>query len=130
MTLRLKPPIGELFAEFYPEVCIPKAGLWRKVCCPLHRESNPSASVNLELNRWKCFVCGLSEDSYDVIMREKEIGFRDAQEWADSRFGPIGEGLLPADEWKPGRGVRQAPRFGGRSRAVRPGIRRFGENWP
>ncbi|MFF9481412.1 CHC2 zinc finger domain-containing protein [Streptomyces sp. NPDC014733] len=123
-----KPPIAELFAEFYPEVHIPKAGQWRKICCPVHRESNPSASVNLELNRWKCFVCCLSEDSYDVIMREREIGFRQAQEWASSRFGSLGEGLLLADEWKPRRGIHQAPRFGIRSREVRPGIRRFGEN--
>ncbi|QUI30665.1 hypothetical protein H9W91_07160 [Streptomyces alfalfae] len=123
-----KPPIAEIFHYFHPEVSIPKTGQWRKICCPVHRESNPSASVNVEINRWKCFVCCLSEDSYDVIMREMGCGFREAQEWANSRFGGGGEGLLLPDERESGRGVRQGPRFGGGSREVRPRVRRFGEN--
>ncbi|MFK0231235.1 CHC2 zinc finger domain-containing protein [Streptomyces sp. NPDC090303] len=123
-----KPPIAGVFEHYY-SISISKRAGWTKVPCPLHVDENPSASVSTENDRWNCFVCQVSEDSIDVIMREEKIGFREAQAWALARFGGSGQGVLPPVQEEPGRGVHQGPRPGGRSRAVRPRIRRFGADW-
>ncbi|MEV5677478.1 CHC2 zinc finger domain-containing protein [Streptomyces sp. NPDC052179] len=102
---------------------------WSKIPCPLHVDQNPSASVSTEKERWTCFVCQVSEDSIDVIMREESIGFREAQAWAHARFGGSGENVLPAVQGESGRGVHQGSRPGRRSRPVHPGVRRFGADW-
>ena len=40
---------------------------WIKVKCALHLESRPSARVNLEFGKWRCFAgCGHG-DLYDLI---------------------------------------------------------------
>lgn len=119
-----KPPIDLVFEEFYPEVEIPDYGIWKKILCPLHVEERPSASINIEENRWKCHACDISEDSIDVIQREEGIGFREAQEWANARFGGGGEALPEPVQREPSRGVSNRPRFGGGGRKVAPRVRR------
>lgn len=123
-----KPPIDIVFEEFYPDVDLsfgPGWGSsWQKFLCPLHVEERPSASVNLELNRWKCHACDISEDSLDVIMREEGIGFREAQEWASARFGGECEALPGTVSRESSRAVPNRPRFGGGGREVAPRVRR------
>ena len=76
-----------------------------KINCPFHDDAHPSAQVNLETERFRCFAnCGApSGDSYDVIMGCEGIGFSEAQRWARDHIG--GEGSQ----------VRSAP-SGGRYR--------------
>ncbi|MFJ8699442.1 CHC2 zinc finger domain-containing protein [Streptomyces ardesiacus] len=124
----VKPPISAVLQHYYSIQVKERAG-WSKILCPLHVEDNPSASVSTEKQRWNCFVCQVSEDSIDVIMREEKIGFREAQAWAHARFGGSGEDLPPAVQGQPGRGVHSGPRPGRRGREVRPGVRRFGSDW-
>ncbi|MGW6597893.1 CHC2 zinc finger domain-containing protein [Streptomyces sp. NPDC055036] len=123
-----KPPIGKVLAHYYGlEV---KAARGRqKVCCPLHADSNPSASVNVDTDRWNCFVCNLSEDSYAVIMRERECGFTDAKEFARDEFGGDSEDVPPDVPGQSGRTVRSRSGPRGSGKQVRPGIRRFGDAW-
>ncbi|MFJ9234365.1 CHC2 zinc finger domain-containing protein [Streptomyces anulatus] len=123
-----KPPIAEVLKHYYQIDVKQRAG-WTKVPCPLHVDSNPSASVNAEKDRWNCFVCQVSEDSIDVVMREEKLGFREAQTWAYARFGGSGEDVLPAVQGKPSRGVYTGSRPGRSSREVHPGTRRFGADW-
>ncbi|MGJ3559611.1 CHC2 zinc finger domain-containing protein [Streptomyces sp. INA 01156] len=123
-----KPPIAEVLKHYYSISVKERAG-WSKILCPLHVDENPSASVSTEKQRWNCFVCQVSEDSIDVIMREENIGFRQATAWAHARFGGSGEDVPPAVPGEPGRGVHQGPRPGRRGRQVRPGLRRFGSDW-
>ncbi|WP_435270908.1 CHC2 zinc finger domain-containing protein [Streptomyces sp. 1222.5] len=123
-----KPPIAEVLKHYYSIDVKERAG-WSKILCPLHVEENPSASVNTEKQRWNCFVCDVSEDSIDVIMREEGIGFRQAQNWAHERFGGSREGVSPAVQGESGRGVHQGSRPGRRGREVPPRIRRFGADW-
>ncbi|MET8702715.1 CHC2 zinc finger domain-containing protein [Kitasatospora sp. NPDC004723] len=127
MSASPKPPISEVLRHYYGVVLRDRGG-WQKILCPLHPEENPSASANTEKQRWSCFVCDVSEDIYDVIMREEGIGFRKAQEWAYSRFGGGCEGLPQPVPRQPGREVHGRPRAGGSSEPVRNRIRRFGEN--
>ncbi|MGV9693348.1 CHC2 zinc finger domain-containing protein [Streptomyces sp. NPDC003444] len=124
-----KTSITEVLNHFYNVNISERAG-WQKVLCPLHVEDRPSASVNSELQRWSCFVCDVSEDSYDVIQREMGIGYRQAQEFAHSRFGGGGEDVRPAVRGKPGAGIHGGPGAGKRRPQVQHRIRPFGANGP
>ncbi|WP_406307538.1 CHC2 zinc finger domain-containing protein [Streptomyces sp. NBC_00885] len=101
----------------------------QKVCCPLHADDNPSASVDVDGNRWNCFVCNLSEDSYAVIMRERSCGFIEAQEFACAEFGGDSQGLSQDVQRQPSRAVPNGSGSGGGRRQVRPGLRPFGSTW-
>ncbi len=46
---------------------VPHGSGWRKMMCPFHDDSNPSASVNLQINGFKCHSCGVSGDSIKLI---------------------------------------------------------------
>ena len=48
-----------------------RAGGWRKMRCPFHEDGTASATVNLDTNRFKCFGCGVSGDTYDLIMHRQ-----------------------------------------------------------
>ena len=54
-----------------------------KALCPFHEDRHPS--LRFKGNRFKCFACGESGDVIDLVMRYKNIGFKEAVEW-------IGEG--------------------------------------
>lgn len=128
-----KPPIAEVLRYYYPQVRLSFGGGWetgwQKILCPVHCESNASATVCISENRWKCFVCNLSEDSYDFIMREEGgIAFKEARKIAVERFGGGSEVLLQSVQRQPGGEVRSRPRFGGTGSQSGSGIRRFGSN--
>ncbi|WAB08817.1 DNA primase [Streptomyces phage Success] len=125
-----KPPIARVLAHFYGLEL--KASRGRvKIACPLpsHPDSNPSASVDLDKDRWNCFACNLSEDSYAVIMREEKLGFTEAKEFARTEFGGDSEEVPRDIPGEPGRGVRSGSGPRGGRRQVRPGPRRFGSTW-
>ncbi|WP_435820674.1 CHC2 zinc finger domain-containing protein [Kitasatospora cineracea] len=122
-----KPDIREVLRHFYG-IEVRERGGWQKILCPLHPEENPSASVNIEKQRWSCFVCDVREDSYDVIRRELGVGFREAHEFAHERFSGGGADVLRAVRGESGRGVHERPRFGTGGNPIRGGIRRFGSN--
>ncbi|MEU8948762.1 CHC2 zinc finger domain-containing protein [Streptomyces sp. NPDC048489] len=124
-----KPPIAEVLRHFYGIEVAERAG-WQKMLCPLHAEENPSASVNTTKQRWSCFVCQINEDAYDVVRREKKVGFREALAWAHAQFGGGGTDVLPPVQGQSGRGVHQRSGSGGRRREVRDGLRGFGSHWP
>ncbi|WP_353962733.1 CHC2 zinc finger domain-containing protein [Kitasatospora purpeofusca] len=128
MSASPKPSISDVLRHYYG-IALRERGGWQKILCPLHPEENPSASANTERQRWSCFVCDVSEDSYDVIQREEGIGFRKAQELAHTRFGGGGEGLLRPVPRQPGREVHERPRARGGGEQIRGRIRGFGENW-
>ncbi|MGW0087831.1 CHC2 zinc finger domain-containing protein [Streptomyces sp. NPDC003328] len=125
-----KPSIARVLAHFYGFETKAERGRV-KVACPLpdHPDSNPSASVDLDKDRWNCFGCNLSEDSYAVIMREMKCGFVEAKEFARSEFGGDSPDVSRDVRRQQGSGVRQGTRPGRRSQRVRPGTRRFGDTW-
>jgi DNA primase len=63
-----------------------------KINCPFHDDTHPSAVVNLETERFRCFAnCGAPDgDSYDIIMGQEGIGFNDAKRWARDHIGHEG----------------------------------------
>ncbi|WP_374223781.1 CHC2 zinc finger domain-containing protein [Streptomyces sp. ISL-11] len=125
---RSKPPIADVFGYYYPDVKIRGTGEWEKILCPLHSERNPSASVNTQKNKWHCFACALTEDSWDVVQREEGMNFRESADLAAERFGRGGETLRGELRGEPGRTVHRAPRFGGSGQPLQTRLRRFGDN--
>ena len=82
-----KPDILAVFEYVgYPNPSPRREG-WCKIRCFLHDDRTASASVSVELNRWRCFTCGISEDSYDVLMRERGISLPEAKRLAQEQLG-------------------------------------------
>ncbi|MEU9058983.1 CHC2 zinc finger domain-containing protein [Streptomyces sp. NPDC048430] len=69
-----KPSIAEVL-EHYGATDVPEGSRFRKMKCPFHEDRNASASVCTEENRFRCFACDISGDSFDVIADQE--GCRD-----------------------------------------------------
>jgi len=57
---------------------------WRKMKCPFHDDSNASAAINFDANRFKCFGCEVSGDIYDLIKHERGGTLSEAIEFAQT----------------------------------------------
>lgn len=57
---------------------------WRKMRCPFHDDSNASAAVNYDINRFNCFGCGVAGDTYDLIIKERGGTLIEAIEFAST----------------------------------------------
>jgi len=74
--------------------------------CVLHEDTHSSATVNIDKQRYHCFVCQFDGDVYDVVSNKEEIGFKDAVTRAEAiangnrrevrRSTGSSNGLLPA----------------------------------
>ena len=69
--------------------------------CPWHEDSHPSLKVDPERQNWKCWVCNLSGDCYEYIMRREGMTFPEAKRYLADRAGI----LLPEQS----RGPRATP---------------------
>ncbi|WP_437438027.1 CHC2 zinc finger domain-containing protein [Streptomyces olivoreticuli] len=128
--MHAKPSIADVFRHYYPHIRLRAAEGWQKILCPLHPENNPSAAVNVTKNKWHCFACALTEDSWDVIQREEGLSFRESADLAAERFGRSGEAVRGRVPGKPRRGVHRPPRFGSGSGPIQARLRRFGSHRP
>ena len=94
-----------------------RAGGWRKMRCPFHEDGTASATVNLDTNRFKCFGCGVSGDTYDLIMHRQGGTLGEAIEFAQT-ISPESNGALQRTH-QPSRGIsRHATVVGRRSSHV------------
>ena len=66
-----------------------------KSLCPFHEDSHPSLSYRVSKNTFRCFVCGASGGTIDLVMRHLNLGFREACKWLAD------ENCIILDEWKP-----------------------------
>jgi DNA primase len=57
---------------------------WRKIKCPFHDDSNASAGINFEENRFKCHGCGVGGDVYDLIIEKQGGTYREAIKFAQT----------------------------------------------
>ena len=55
--------------------------------CPFHNEKTPSFTVNEELQRFKCFGCGIGGDSIEFIKLYNKVDFKEALETAAKLAG-------------------------------------------
>ena len=66
-----------------------------KSLCPFHEDSHPSLSFRVSKNTFRCFVCGASGGTIDLVMRHLHVDFREACRWLADEHNII------IDEWKP-----------------------------
>ena len=52
-----------------------------KALCPFHDDRHPSLSFSVRRNSYRCFVCGASGGTIDLVMRYLNLGFREACRW-------------------------------------------------
>ena len=73
-----------------------------KCLCPFHEDSHPSLSFRVSKNTFRCFVCGASGGTIDLVMRHLNLDFKAACRWLadennvilnDDRFKVQGEGF-------------------------------------
>ena len=73
-----------------------------KSLCPFHDDSHPSLSFSVRRNTYRCFVCGASGGTIDLVMRHLHLDFKEACRWlanehnviiCDDRFKVQGEGF-------------------------------------
>ena len=52
-----------------------------KSLCPFHEDSHPSLSFRVSKNTYRCFVCGASGGTIDLVMRHLNFDFKAACRW-------------------------------------------------
>lgn len=52
-----------------------------KSLCPFHDDHHASLSYRVSKNTYRCFVCGASGGTIDLVMRHLSLGFREACRW-------------------------------------------------
>ena len=66
-----------------------------KSLCPFHDDHHASLSFSVRRNSFRCFVCGASGGTIDLVMRHLNLGFHEACKWLAD------ENCIILDEWKP-----------------------------
>ena len=66
-----------------------------KSLCPFHDDHHASMSFKVSKNTYRCFVCGASGGTIDLVMRHLHVDFREACRWLADEHNVI------IDEWKP-----------------------------
>ena len=52
-----------------------------KCLCPFHADNHPSLSFKVSKNTFRCFVCGASGGTIDLVMRHLNLDFKAACRW-------------------------------------------------
>jgi DNA primase len=76
----MKPAIGTVLESYGWDGRATGYGSWRSTRCPIHQDRNPSARVNEDEGFFRCFVCEINGDAYDVVMIADGITFPDAKD--------------------------------------------------
>lgn len=85
-------------------VSVPETG-WRAVKCPFHEDRLASASVNIEMNGFRCHACGMSGDALKLIQRHENMSYGEALEFARTILGAsVGSVPSRSAKRKSGRG--------------------------
>ena len=66
-----------------------------KALCPFHADNHPSLSFSVRRNTFRCFVCGASGGTIDLVMKHLGKDFKEACRWLADEHNVI------IDEWKP-----------------------------
>jgi DNA primase len=57
--------------------------------CPFHPDKNSSLCVKAKGHTWKCYGCEARGDAANLVMRLRNVGFREAVEWLAEFSGVI-----------------------------------------
>ena len=74
--IKIRLDVVDLIGE---SVSLRKTGRTFKALCPFHTERTPSFNVDPERQSWHCFgACGEGGDIFSFVMKQQNIGFREA----------------------------------------------------
>lgn len=59
---------------------------WQAMCCPFHKDTRPSASVNYRKQRFVCHTCDVSGDVVDLVSTQEGLSTKQAMEFLRERF--------------------------------------------
>ena len=114
-------PDPHLILEHYGARYWPSHNGWTRATCPVHEDSNPSASFNTETGYIACHACTFKGDVIDLIELKEGVGYVDALRIAQSITGSS-DNPLP-DTPAQGRTVPRGSRVHG-ARRYKPSFRR------
>ena len=60
-----------------------------KALCPFHDDHHASLSFSVRRNSFRCFVCGASGGTIDLVIRYLNLGFREACRWLADEAGVV-----------------------------------------
>ena len=66
-----------------------------KCLCPFHDDHHASLTFSLRRNSFRCFACGASGGTIDLVMKYLNVGFKEACRFLDERRMTKDEKLLP-----------------------------------
>ena len=66
-----------------------------KALCPFHDDHHASLSFSVRRNTFRCFVCGASGGTIDLVMRHLHVDFKEACRWLAD------ENNIILEEWQP-----------------------------
>lgn len=81
-----KPPIWPVLEHYGLDANEPAAGRVKVLCC-FHDESRPSASVDVDKQRFTCFACDMAGDAYAIVMEKEGLDFTGAAKFLEENFG-------------------------------------------
>ena len=67
-----------------------------KALCPFHDDSHPSLSFSVRRNTFRCFVCGASGGTIDLVMRHLNLDFKTACRWLADEHNVIVSDISPS----------------------------------
>lgn len=67
-----------------------------KALCPFHDDSHPSLSFSVRRNTFRCFVCGASGGTIDLVMRHLNLDFKAACRWLADEHNVIVSDISPS----------------------------------
>ena len=77
--VRLDKMIVQVISHYYPNWTHKDTGrTWQKAYCPFHGDQNPSASISLEHDAFKCHACGVKGDAIKLIRYKEGCSYREA----------------------------------------------------
>ena len=72
-----------------------------KALCPFHDDRHPSLSFKVSKNTYRCFVCGASGGTIDLVMRHLGKDFKEACRWLADESSQRGLFLCTAKQREP-----------------------------
>ena len=67
-----------------------------KALCPFHDDHHASLSFSVRRNTFRCFVCGASGGTIDLVMKCLNVGFKEACRWLADEHNVIVSDISPS----------------------------------
>lgn len=91
--LKERIPIDALLEHLGAVVPVSFIGVgWRAMRCPFHDDDQASASINIQLGKFRCHACDVGGDVVDLVRAELALpetpeGTIEAVEWLERELG-------------------------------------------